>query len=121
MSTSFRPTRRQFLSTTIASSALLSFGGTVPMFLRRAAAMSPDNHGRVLVVVQLSGGNDGLNTVIPYKNEDYRKLRPKLAIPEADVLKVNDDLGFHPAMKSAAELLEQGRLAIVQGVGYPQP
>src|SRR5215210_6005169 len=118
---SSKSTRRQFLTTTLASSALLSFGGSVPMFLRRAAAMTAADQGRVLVVVQLSGGNDGLNTVIPYKNDEYRKLRPKLAIPEADVLKINDELGLHPALRGAAEMLEQGRLTIVQGVGYPQP
>jgi uncharacterized protein (DUF1501 family) len=117
----YMATRRQFLQTTIASSALLSLSGIAPMFLRRAAAMSASDDGRVLVVIQLSGGNDGLNTVIPYKDDEYRKRRPKLAIAESDVLKINDDFGFHPAMRGAADLLENAQLGIVQGVGYPQP
>jgi uncharacterized protein (DUF1501 family) len=85
-------------------------------------ADEPANHDdRVLVVVQLSGGNDGLNTVIPFTHDVYRKNRPKLAIPATDVLKINGELGFHPAARGFADLLEQNRLAIVQGVGYPDP
>jgi uncharacterized protein (DUF1501 family) len=75
----------------------------------------------VLVVVQLSGGNDGLNTVIPFTHDIYKSNRPKLAIPPADVLKIDNELGFHPAARGFADLLEDDRLAIVQGVGYDQP
>jgi uncharacterized protein (DUF1501 family) len=113
-------TRREFLT-----SALVACGGSVPLFLARSArALSDgprDNRGRVLVVVQLDGGNDGLNTVVPYADPDYRKHRPKLQIPSANVLKIDDRVGFHPALGGFAKLLEEKKLAVVQGVGYPNP
>ena len=111
--------RRQFLK---RSPALFALGAAAPQFLLKAAwGDSSRNDGRILVVVQLSGGNDGLNTVIPYRNEIYRQSRPTLAVPAADVLKIEGELGFHPALRGFADLLEAGRLAIVQGVGYDNP
>jgi uncharacterized protein (DUF1501 family) len=77
--------------------------------------------GRVLVVVQMDGGNDGINTVVPYKDEGYAKYRTELRLPASSLVKVNDQVGLHPAMGDAGKLLEDGRLAIVQGVGYPNP
>jgi uncharacterized protein (DUF1501 family) len=76
---------------------------------------------RILVVVQLSGGNDGLNTVIPYGDEIYRQKRPSLALGAGNVIKLQDGLGLHPRMDGADKLLEQRWLSIVQGVGYPNP
>src|SRR5262245_22821756 len=114
-------TRRQFLSIA-GSSALISLASAPPSFLLRAAqAVSRKPGENVLVVVQLSGGNDGLNTVVPFGNELYRKARPTLALPGSQVLKINDDFGFHPSMRGFADLLEQGRLSILQGVGYANP
>lgn len=107
-------TRRDILK----AGAVLSFGGTVPSVLLRAAS-APGRADRVLVVVQLSGGNDGLNTVIPFADDAYRRARPTLAV--ADALKIDDAVGFHPALRGFADLLEAGRLAVVQGVGYPEP
>lgn len=75
----------------------------------------------VLVVCQLSGGNDGLNTVIPWANKMYYDLRPTLAIPEEQVFKLNDQMGLHPALKPIGDLYKQGKVAIVQNVGYPKP
>jgi uncharacterized protein (DUF1501 family) len=77
--------------------------------------------GRILLVIQLDGGNDGLNTVVPYRDDEYRKRRPKLAIPAAEVKRIDDRMGLHPQLDAFAKLLEQHRLAIVQGVGYPNP
>jgi uncharacterized protein (DUF1501 family) len=77
--------------------------------------------GRILVVVQLDGGNDGLNTVVPYSDDEYRKQRPKIAIPVSDVKKIDDRMGLHPMLEPLSKLLEQERLAIVQSVGYPNP
>jgi uncharacterized protein (DUF1501 family) len=109
----------------LGSSALLACGPTVPLFLARSASAMIDDRagakGRILVVVQLDGGNDGLNTVVPYKDDEYRKRRPKLAIPAAEVKKVDDRIGLHPQLDAFAKLLEQHKLAIVQGVGYPNP
>jgi uncharacterized protein (DUF1501 family) len=110
----------------LGSSALLASSPTIPMFLANAAnAMTADSgamaRGRILVVIQLDGGNDGLNTVVPYRDDEYRKHRPRLAITPGEVLKINDQLGFNRALASFSKLLEQHRLAIVQGVGYPNP
>jgi uncharacterized protein (DUF1501 family) len=113
--------RRDF----IAASAL-ACSWTMPAFLRRAALAAPkaDQPGAkdtVLVVIQLTGGNDGLNTVIPYKHPVYLASRPALKQPAADVHKINDELALHPVLGGFSRLLEQGKLGIVQGVGYPDP
>jgi uncharacterized protein (DUF1501 family) len=119
------PTRREILRLGLGSSALLACGPTVPLFLARAANALADDRpsakGRILVVVQLDGGNDGLNTVVPYRDDEYRKRRPKLAIPAGEVKKIDDRVGLHPMLEPFSKLLEQQRLAIVQGVGYPNP
>jgi uncharacterized protein (DUF1501 family) len=75
----------------------------------------------VLAVLSLSGGNDGLNTVIPYTNPLYRDYRPTLAIPEDQVIRLNDQLGLHPAMGPLKKFWDQGQLAIFLGIGYPNP
>ena len=97
-------TRRDF----IKASTLLGFGGTVPTFLGRTALaaepLGKSDKDTILVVVQLTGGNDGLNTVVPYANEQYYKLRPTIAIPKNQVRKLNDSLGLHPAMDAMAKL-----------------
>lgn len=114
--------RRQFLARLAGGSAVLSLGGLVPEFLAQAALAEPPGGGEtILVVIQLTGGNDGLNTVVPYSHDEYRKARPKLAVTPADVLKINDAIGFHPSARGFADLLDAGKLAVVQGVGYPNP
>jgi uncharacterized protein (DUF1501 family) len=77
--------------------------------------------GRILIVVELQGGNDGLNTVVPADDPVYQRLRPELALGRADLLTIDQRFGFHPALSGFAELLEAGQLAVVQGVGYPDP
>jgi uncharacterized protein (DUF1501 family) len=117
--------RRSFLRHSAAASTLISTGTlTVPSFLAqsaRAADNRSSSTDRVLVVVQLLGGNDGLNTVIPHNHDGYLRGRRALRLPSAQVLKVTDDIGLHPGMGQAAKLLENGRLSIIQGVGYPNP
>lgn len=76
---------------------------------------------RILVVIQLSGGNDGLNTVVPYRDELYSKARPKLGIPTSQVIKLNDDLGLHPSLRAIENQFSEDRFSIIQGVGYPSP
>ncbi len=116
------PNRREFLQAAFGSSAVLSLGVAAPSFLLEAShAAEQTNQQTVLVIVQMSGGNDGLNTVIPYGDDAYRKSRPTLAVSPSDVLKINDQLGFHPSLRGFAGLLEAGQLAVVQGVGYPNP
>jgi uncharacterized protein (DUF1501 family) len=120
------PNRRAFLQTTLAAGGLVAWGLDAPLFLRRTAAAAPfsDKAGgkdTILVVVELNGGNDGLNTVVPFKDPEYAKLRPTLKLGAAEVKKVNDELGLHPQMTGLAELLQDNALCIVQGVGYPNP
>lgn len=113
--------RREFLKSTIGAPALLSLGGGVPAFLAGAAraAAAQDRGNRVLVVVQLSGGNDGLNTVVPYADDAYGRARKTLRLTAKDVHKIDDYAGFHPRMQGFARLFKEGRLSVVQGVGYP--
>jgi uncharacterized protein (DUF1501 family) len=116
------PTRREFLKT----SSLVAWGLSVPAFLSRTAvaaplAGKPGAKDTILVVVQLTGGNDGLNTVIPFKDTEYAKLRPTLKQPEGQIKKVNDSIGLHPTMDGLAGLLQDQALCVVQGVGYPNP
>lgn len=114
--------RRQLLQGIAGAGSALAIGGVLPGFLARAAAGSPRANGdRILVVVQLSGGNDGLNTVVPHKHEAYRAARPTLRIDSSDVLAIDAELGLHPACRPLADALEAGQLGIVQGVGYDQP
>ncbi len=76
-------------------------------------------NGKVLVLIQLSGGNDGLNTVVPFEDSIYYNKRPNIAIPKRDVVKLKPDLGLHPSMESLKKFYEDGKLAVVQNVGYP--
>lgn len=112
------PSRRCFLQTASA----VSIASTAPRWLTSLAAATPaERDQRVLVVVQLSGGNDGLNTVVPYGDDGYGRARKTLRLKESDLLKIDDRLALHPRMGAAKSLLDDGRLAIVQGVGYPKP
>ena len=111
-------TRRHLLK----RSSLLALAPSVPGFLARLArAAEAKADGRVLVVIQLGGGNDGINTVVPYADEGYAKHRNKLRLPVAQLHKLDDRVALHPAMQAMAEIFESQRLAVVQGVGYPNP
>lgn len=99
---------------------LLALAPSVPAFMRASLAAEEDVE-RILVVVQMSGGNDGLNTVVPFRNDGYLANRRKLRLDSKGLHQLNDETGLHANMRGMAELLEDGRLAIVQGVGYPKP
>jgi uncharacterized protein (DUF1501 family) len=115
-------TRRAFLARGLRDSTLIAMAPTLPGFLARTAwAAEAARDGRILVVVQLDGGNDGINTVVPFKDEGYTRYRKAIRLPEQRLIKINGEIGLHPAMGGAARLLESGRLAIVPGVGYPNP
>ena len=112
-------TRRQFLART---SGLCSLGSIAPALWRQAArAAEPRRDAPLLVVLELSGGNDGLNTVVPYADDIYHKNRPTLRVEPGKILKLNDRVGLHPALKDLHRIWEGGKLAVVQGVGYPDP
>lgn len=118
----FFRTRREFLLDGIKGAALVAAGGFVPQFLARTArAAGTGKDAHVLVVLQLSGGNDGLNTFVPYADDLYRKARPTLALSEKDVLKLDDKLAFHPAIAGLKAEYDAGRFALIENVGYPNP
>ena len=81
--------------------------------------MEGNGKAPVLVVLQLSGGNDFMNTVVPYTNGDYHDARPLVRVKEEEALPIDDTLGFHPSAAPLKELYDQGAVAVVQGVGYP--
>lgn len=111
-------TRRSFLK----SSSLLALSSSVPLFVSRSArGMMPEKDARVLVVVELNGGNDALNTIVPHADENYGKLRPKLKLNPKNVVTLTDSIGLHPALRPLDTLLQDGRLAAIPGVGYPNP
>lgn len=110
--------RRDFLKNTSLASSLLLVPGFVKAF---DEALSAKYGHKRLVIIQLAGGNDGLNTIIPYRNDLYYKNRPKLAIDKNSVLKVSDDLGFHPSLSPLRKLYDQGYLSVINNVGYPNP
>lgn len=117
-------TRREFLQLTGRGIGLLAFSRFAPSFLVEstlAAAPPPEKDRSILVLVQLAGGNDGLNTVIPFEDDRYHRLRPTLGLPKDQVLRLDDTLGLHPACGGLHALYAQGRLGIVQNVGYPNP
>ncbi len=123
-------TRRRFLRTSVLGGAL---AWTLPGFVHKtfaaldeaaagsATQFATGKDSPILVILQLAGGNDGLNTVIPFTDDAYHRARPNLAIPESKVLRVSDSLGLNPAMPGLAGLIAEGRGSIVQGVGYPNP
>jgi len=114
-------TRRQFLTRTLQGSSLVALGAAVPRFVARTAQAAAPGKDNILVVVELTGGNDGLNTVIPYADDLYHKARPTLRHTKEAVLRLDDRVGLHPRMQGLRPLWEQGQLAVVQGVGYPNP
>src|SRR5262249_50704708 len=109
--------RRTFLK----ASSLIAAGGLVPEFLAPAAEKATPGGDRVLVVVEMTGGNDGLNMVIPHADDLYYKARPTLAIPKKRALRIDDRVGLHPRMAEMRALLDRKELAVVLGVGYPNP
>src|SRR5262245_15787858 len=90
-------------------------------FWTQAAAEAPAHTGRILVVVELSGGNDGLNTVVPYGDDAYYRARPRIGIRPAKLRKLDDHFGFQYTMAGLERLYKDGHMAIVHGVGYEQP
>ena len=123
-------TRREFLRRTVLGSAL---SWTVPAFLAdtfsvlqaqaadSATQIATGKDSTILVVLQMAGGNDGINTVVPYSNDFYHKARPRIGLKGNDILKINDDIGLHSALKGFKDLYDGGELSVIQGVGYPNP
>src|SRR5438876_1819709 len=123
-------TRRVFIQ---KGMTLLAVGATIPTFLDQTvmALANPldtartqkgsGKDGKILVVVQLSGGNDGLNTVVPYADDSYHRARPALGHDDKTVLKIDNYLGLHPNLAPIKDLFDNAKAAVIQGVGYPNP
>jgi uncharacterized protein (DUF1501 family) len=113
-------TRKTFLQ----HAGLASASVLIPKFLHGLGA-SPfgeiGTSGKTLVIIQLSGGNDGLNTFIPYRNDLYYKLRPDIAIASQSALPAGGDMAFHPATKPLLDLFQSGEMTVINNVGYPNP
>jgi uncharacterized protein (DUF1501 family) len=122
-----RADRRGFLRASVAALAARplarSLGGlaSAGASLALAAPAAPPAYNRLLVLIELKGGNDGLNTVVPYADPAYYALRPKLAIARDRVVQLTDRVGLHPALAGLRDAFVAGRLALLQGVGYPAP
>ncbi|HXH22327.1 MAG TPA: DUF1501 domain-containing protein [Dehalococcoidia bacterium] len=117
-------TRRDFVQQSLA---VVSLGLAVPSVFSKAVAAAAEESsvrsvsGKTLIVVQMAGGVDGLNTVIPYRDLNYRRYRNELAITESDMIPVNDRAAFHPSFSRMKEILDAGKLAVIEGVGYQNP
>jgi uncharacterized protein (DUF1501 family) len=103
--------RRRFLQ----AASLMAFAATARI------SLAAEPRRKLLVLVELKGGNDGLNTVIPYADTQYAALRPRLAIPRDQVVQLTESAGLHPSLAPLKDLWDRHELAVVQGVGYPQP
>ena len=110
--------RRQFLK----HSTVVSLAPMLPTFLARTSFADADNSaGRILVVIELAGGNDGINTVVPFRDEWYAVHRKELKISTKKLIHLTGDLALHPRMRAASKLFEDSCMSIVHGVGYPNP
>ncbi len=115
-------TRREFIRGT-GGLGFLAFSGFAPSFLAQSALAqtpAPERDRSILVIIQLAGGNDGLNTVVPHTDDRYYNLRPGIGLRE-NLLNINDDLALHPACQELHHLYNEGNLSIIQNVGYPNP
>jgi uncharacterized protein (DUF1501 family) len=119
-----QPTRREFIKNGLT---FVSLGMAAPAVLAQAAEGAKSasggkgGNGKILVVLQMSGGNDGLNTVIPYTDDLYYKARPTIGIARADMVPISDKIALNPGLASLKPLFEKGHVAIIQGAGYPNP
>jgi uncharacterized protein (DUF1501 family) len=109
--------RRDFLKQTVVASGALM----MPSFLQASAIDQKFKTNKRLVLIQLSGGNDGLNTIVPFRNDTYYKFRPNIALNKTETLGLNDDLRWHSSLKNLKSLYDDGSVAVVHNVGYPNP
>ncbi|HUG90163.1 MAG TPA: DUF1501 domain-containing protein [Planctomycetaceae bacterium] len=113
--------RRDFLVRGLKCSSLFALGPAVPAFVASTARAAEPGGDTVLVVVELTGGNDGLNTLVPFGDDLYHSSRPTLRLTRDQTIPIDDHVGLNSALAGMQTLLENGELAIVQGVGYPNP
>jgi uncharacterized protein (DUF1501 family) len=118
-----KASRRDLLRAALYGVGVSAAAVPIPLFAQAAAALATQGKtdGKILVVLELSGGNDGLNTLVPYGDDAYYKHRPKLGIPAKDLRKIDDHFGFSGGMVGFERLYKKGNLAIVHGCGYENP
>lgn len=109
--------RREFLK----YAGLISSAGMVPLLTPELVWGAGKGQQRIVVLVELKGGNDGFNTLVPFKDELYYQYRPRIAIKQRQVLGLNDSVGLHPRMKALMPIWNTGQMAWIEGVGYPHP
>ena len=112
--------RRNFIKKTgLATAGTMA----VPMFLKafENRPFLANTTQKKLIIVQFSGGNDGLNAIVPYTNDIYYRNRPSIAVKASEVLKATDELGFNPNLKVLRNLYDEGSLSIINNIGYPDP
>ena len=116
--------RRHFLSALGSMAGGTVMVGNLPVRAAGAPSLlsmlSQMDSERILVLVQLEGGNDGLNTLVPVNNDIYYRMRPQISVPAPSTHYLNDELGFHPQMEALTPLWNEGDMHIIQGVGYPE-
>ena len=110
--------RRNFLLGSLAAGGLL---GCKPEHLQHLQKRSNINTGKRLIILELSGGNDGLNTIVPFSDDNYIKNRPSLALKKRDIIRLNDESVIHDGLSKLADLYFNGEVAVIQGLGYPFP
>ncbi|HKQ22916.1 MAG TPA: DUF1501 domain-containing protein [Burkholderiales bacterium] len=113
-------TRRDVLRACLCGAGAGALGGT-PLVFKRALAADATASNRILVVLELSGGNDGLNTLVPYGDDAYYRLRPRIGIRPEKLRRIDERFGFSPGMAGFEGLYKDGRMAVVHGCGYAQP
>ena len=113
--------RRHLLTTLGSATGLALLAAHAPGLAQGLPQRATEAADRILILIELKGGNDGLNTVVPYADSQYAALRTSLALNPADLLKIDSSTGLHPELKALLPLWEKNELAIIQGVGYPQP
>ena len=113
--------RRQFVSLFSSATGAALLSAHAPGWAQGVAQRAASSEERILILVELKGGNDGLNTVVPYADGTYYQLRPVIGIKAEEVIRLDEKTGLHPELKALQALWDKGELGIVQGVGYPQP
>jgi uncharacterized protein (DUF1501 family) len=112
--------RRDFLTNFSSATGAALLSAHAPGWAQGVATRASSVQDRILILIELKGGNDGLNTVVPFADDAYYKLRNSIALKPEDLIKIDTKFGLHAELKAAMPLWEKGELGIVQGVGYPQ-
>ena len=110
--------RRNFILSSLALSGLYA---CAPDRVQYANEFQTRDDGKRLIIIELSGGNDGLNTIVPFEDDNYQRIRPTLALKKRDIIKLNDEVGINGNLSKVTDLYFNGEVAVIQGVGYPNP